>query len=652
MFRLLGAGLVGVLAAGPALAVSSATLVSTWTYGNLHAGGVVVTISGDDDNDAAVALETRRAGGAFRAAHALTRVDATRFVGSVFWLLPGLSYEVRITLSDPDGVTGPATALAALTTRAATLPEPTVRTLYVATTGNDANPGTSPGAPLRTMQRAADLSQAGDLVLIQPGVYRETVTVPRSGTASQPIVFRGNGPAVVLDGADAAIAAGVAWTPATNGVYTRVTGFPTGHVVTELGRLYRYDTLSALRSLAAGAPGGFFFDGATLHVKFADQSAPSAHVMHVARLEDGFFLDGRAFVRVENLEIRHFGSGDYGKGVYLRFSSDVVVRNCRIHENGRTGVWIKGGDRHRVEDNEFWDTSVFNWDWFLVKGSSAEGDAVYMSDDVGRGHVLRRNRLHGSFNGMMPCGELPPPSGLTNEIDIYDNFLYDHNDDGLEPERYCSNIRIWNNRIDDTHMAIAVAPAAPGPVWIVRNVAWRIGNTRTSQQDGWLASALKINSTYPEPVGPLFVYHNTFLTDVPGTDAVALFNPGESTFIRARNNVLSGTRYALYKVNPASWSGNYDDLHTTDPSRLVSWEGTLYNTLAQYRAGQGQELQGISAPPQLVNPQGGDFRPAPGSPLVDAGLVLPGINDGHDGTAPDIGAFERSDRIFTDGFEP
>jgi len=32
--------------------------------------------------------------------------------------------------------------------------------------------------------------------------------------------------------------------------------------------------------------------------------------------------------------------------------------------------------------------------------------------------------------------------------------------------------------------------------------------------------------------------------------------------------------------------------------------------------------------------------------------VLPGINDGYQGTAPDLGAVELTDLIFKDGFQP
>jgi parallel beta-helix repeat protein len=629
--------LTGLLPSAGA-AQNAVAVVSASAYGNFHAGGVVLTVSGDANGNATAALEWRGSGGSFLTAQPLERVDSAHFVGSLFGLAPATSYEARVSLADPDGVAGsPVTA--AFSTRVDTLAEPTLRTLYVSPGGDDANAGTSPGAPVRTIQRAANLAQAGDLVLIEPGVYRESVSVPRSGTAAQPIVFRGNGAGVVLDGADAAIAAGVPWAPAAGGTWSRVTGFATGHVVTEKGRLFRYTSLAALQALAAGAPGGFYFDGTTLYLKLADASSPASHAVQVARLEDGFVVDGRAFVRIEGLEIRYYGAGDYGKGVYLRYSSDCTVRSCRIHEVGSAGVWVKGGEENLVEDNLIWDTSIFGWPWGQTKGSSSENNAIAFSDDVGRGNVVRRNTVYGQFNGIAPCGSLAPPSGVTNETDVYENVLSKHTDDAFEPEGYCSNVRLWGNRIQDVHMAFAVAPAAAGPVYILRNVAWRIGNTRTSLQDGYTASALKINSGYPTPIGPLLVYHNTFLTDVPATEAIALLNPGESTLIRARNNVVAGTRYALYKVNPVVWNGDGDDLYTTDSSRLVSWMGTRYDTLPDFQA-LGQEPHGLSAPPQLASPAGGSFAPQPGSPLIDAGLLLPGIDDSYLGAAPDVGAIE------------
>ncbi len=59
---------------------------------------------------------------------------------------------------------------------------------YVATDGNDSNPGLI-AQPLRTIQRAAQIMAPGDTCVIREGTYRETVT-PSSGTAEHPIAYR------------------------------------------------------------------------------------------------------------------------------------------------------------------------------------------------------------------------------------------------------------------------------------------------------------------------------------------------------------------------------------------------------------------------------------------------------------------------------
>jgi hypothetical protein len=44
-----------------------------------------------------------------------------------------------------------------------------------------------------------------------------------------------------------------------------------------------------------------------------------------------------------------------------------------------------------------------------------------------------------------------------------------------------------------------------------------------------------------------------------------------------------------------------------------------------------------------------DLRPAPGSLLIDRGTPIPGINDGHQGSAPDIGAYEQGGETWAPG---
>ena len=62
-------------------------------------------------------------------------------------------------------------------------------TLHVDPKGDDQGDG-SEAKPFRTIQHAADLAQAGDTVLVAPGIYRERIAPPRGGKEGTPITFR------------------------------------------------------------------------------------------------------------------------------------------------------------------------------------------------------------------------------------------------------------------------------------------------------------------------------------------------------------------------------------------------------------------------------------------------------------------------------
>lgn len=67
---------------------------------------------------------------------------------------------------------------------------------WVATTGNDSNPGTQ-DQPFLTVQKGVDVAQAGDTVRIGSGTYAERVFSARSGTSAAPITIDGQGLATV-----------------------------------------------------------------------------------------------------------------------------------------------------------------------------------------------------------------------------------------------------------------------------------------------------------------------------------------------------------------------------------------------------------------------------------------------------------------------
>ncbi len=84
---------------------------------------------------------------------------------------------------------------------------------HVATTGNDANPG-SKSKPFKTIQAAANVAQPGDTITVHAGIYRERVNPPRGGESdAKRIVYQAApGEKVTITGSE--IVKG--WTKVTN----------------------------------------------------------------------------------------------------------------------------------------------------------------------------------------------------------------------------------------------------------------------------------------------------------------------------------------------------------------------------------------------------------------------------------------------------
>ena len=102
---------------------------------------------------------------------------------------------------------------------------------YVAPGGSDANPGTS-AAPFKTIQKAADLADAGDTVIVRPGVYTgagRIVSVERGGAPDAWITFRSDPEGeAVLDGRSGQSQEG--WYFGGGVGYVRVEGFEIRHL--------------------------------------------------------------------------------------------------------------------------------------------------------------------------------------------------------------------------------------------------------------------------------------------------------------------------------------------------------------------------------------------------------------------------------------
>jgi hypothetical protein len=227
----------------------------------------------------------------------------------------------------------------------------------------------------------------------------------------------------------------------------------------------------------------------------------------------------------------------------------------------------------------------------------------FYSPVSGRGNVIRRNTFHDYFDGLGACPE--ETAGSTNETDVYENLVYNAGDDGMETDGTCSNVRIWGNTFHDVLGGISLAPVYTGPVYAIRNLIYRIG----AGNNDYTGLAFKFNSGY-DPSGPMFLFHNTVDAVLAGSSALDIKAPGDWTLVTARNNIWSGTAYALNNANPTQpLDLDYDDLYTTQAGELARWEGLAdphLHTLAELRAwlhGSG-ERRLRADPDQLADRQG------------------------------------------------
>lgn len=167
------------------LLIQNATTPGTVTtpYPTFENLAVEWAIAGDADNDGVVSTKYRVQGTTpWKNGMPLKRVPAgsnagfswtNKHSGSILGLSPGTTYEIELTLTDPDG--GSTVTVVTATTRV--VPEaPANATVIPVTPSNFAS--------------AAAAANPGDVLLLEPGNYAG-FTFTRSGTASQPIVIRG-----------------------------------------------------------------------------------------------------------------------------------------------------------------------------------------------------------------------------------------------------------------------------------------------------------------------------------------------------------------------------------------------------------------------------------------------------------------------------
>jgi hypothetical protein len=376
---------------------------------------------------------------------------------------------------------------------------------------------------------------------------------------------------------------------------------------------------------------------------------------------------------------------------FLNYSDDTVtidgqgIRRClifsnNVHHNRVKGLRFLNNDNGYAVtvSNGSWDIVIEDnyfsgYDGAMIIGTDWEvgsnvGNVVIQNNDIyvttiptsaqhivsfrnanGGGHVVRNNNLIDTTNNF-PSGRYIdgiggyrgaiPEAFVHKDSDIYNNYIEGIPDDAIEADGGNINVRIWNNTLKNNYVGISYNACITGPLYVFRNVVEINAPDRFS-----------FNKLGHEGTGVSYNYHNTFYT-TQADDGFRQTNDGLENVI-SRNNIIHTGRYAIeFKTGSGEGAGHdfdYDNLYSTDPTRLVYWGGGNYRTLTQFQTNTNpqQELHGMSidATNEFVDASNGNFQLKSNSQFIDKGEVLVGFNDAnspwpYSGYAPDIGVYE------------
>ncbi len=296
-------------------------------------------------------------------------------------------------------------------------------TYYVATTGNDDNPGTA-SSPWRHIQHAVETAPSGSTIWVHGGVYNELVTITRSGygpggfTSLEAVA----GQTATIDGTGLGIPNGQnGLVTINNASYVRVVGFEIRNYVSDS---------------AANVPIGIYVEGAGSYIELLDNHIHNITTTVTTSAGDalGIAIYGtQAPTPISQLIIDGNELDDLTLGFSesLSLSGNVTlwqVTNNLIHDNNNIGINIEG----------YFKTAPAGYDYArngLVAGNTVHditsqhnpaygdlpsADGIYV--DGGAYVTVQRNVVYNADYGLELASEVH--GRTTTQALAHDNVIY------------------------------------------------------------------------------------------------------------------------------------------------------------------------------------------------------------------------------------
>lgn len=528
-------------------------------------------------------------------------------------------------------------------------------TYYVSPDGNDGATGLATTSALRTVQRALNLAQPGDTVLLRGGTYREHAQAVRSGTPGQPItlaaysnetpVIKGSRVVTNWTHAGGSIWKRSGWTNWSQQVF--VDGEPLQMIGPTLHAAYAPIGLG----VADMIPGSFHVatNESALYVWLPDGDNPAGHLVEAAAGDYRRVLDLLGYYHVDGLDIRHSNVIVQWPAFFAGDGS--VVRNCTIRHNDMIGVIV--GHNARLENCDISHNGVL--------GAQTSHTNVTI-----RNNLVYSNNYRGFNDNFISAGIKVYGAGT---VLVESNLLHDNFGNGIWVD-FCrdeslkqirGNTILRNRRPPSRPDAAAAALFAE----ISRNVLFEnnlvVDSSITAVRIAESDNCRVFNNTIIGTLGhaaiearlnPRQIPYNQYAENVPANYEWITF-----TSNRLANNLLynNEVEYELWwPTNSPNTNlvvhGNASDfnLFHRDTGIPAFRAAGIHTGLVAFSAATGFDVHSLQQTPRLAEPASGNYRLSAISPAVDAGTNLPELVNATDLDggprllfgAMDLGAYE------------
>jgi hypothetical protein len=431
-------------------------------------------------------------------------------------------------------------------------------TFYVSTSGSDSNSG-SASAPWLTIQHAASTVTAGATVIVEAGTYNESVTFSNSGTSSEPIVFNGQGTAIVDGSTGVACCTTPSWETSNNFLCCNTQG------------LFNIGASSGVSYLT--------IEGFTIqNYKTSNKNKVPAGIL-IAGSGTGIDILNNT---VQNIQTTAGKDGNaYGIGV---FGTSATPLSVTVSGNTVTGC-LTGQS----------ETTTYNGN---VQNFVVSNNTIYDNDNIGMDAI--------GFEGVGPTGYDQAKNG-----DVYGNLIYNnsafknpgegdqYDEDGLYCDG-CTQVVFERNTLYGNDLNIEAASETSGEVSsyvIIRNNLIYAANSCGVSVGGYAKTGTGGSTN-------IIIVNNSFYdNDTQKTGSGEFQIQYRATGIVFENNAVYTGAEGLFMYGYVSGSGvtaNYNDYYTTSSTTTFELNAKSYSSFASYQSATGQDKNSVFANPDYL----------------------------------------------------